>query len=49
MRALIHPTWSWRQDIQQMLDGLKSAVSGVLERIPTSSTIRLHPCNLDLL
>ncbi|KAF9600250.1 hypothetical protein IFM89_005074 [Coptis chinensis] len=40
IRALNNPTWSWRQDLQRMLDQLKSCLAMFLKRPPTSSTIQ---------
>ncbi|CAN6450882.1 unnamed protein product [Victoria cruziana] len=42
VRALNTPTWSWRHDLQLMLDGLKGFVAGLLDASPTSaSTVAL--------
>lgn len=42
IRALNDPTWSWRQDLQHMLNGLKASIYFLL-RIPPSSTIQTAP------
>nr|DAD41371.1 TPA_asm: hypothetical protein HUJ06_015694 [Nelumbo nucifera] len=43
IRALNDPTWSWKQDLQHILDRLKSTISCFCRRLPTSSTIQATP------
>lgn len=43
VRALNNPTWSWRQDLQNMLERIKSSLAMFLSRSPTSSTIQAAP------
>ncbi|XP_077225235.1 heavy metal atpase 1 isoform X2 [Tasmannia lanceolata] len=43
IRALNNPTWSWKQDLQHMLDGFKACIAVFLKRTHTSSTIRAAP------
>ncbi|XP_031480072.1 probable cadmium/zinc-transporting ATPase HMA1, chloroplastic [Nymphaea colorata] len=39
VRALNVPTWSWKHDLQLMLDGLKGFVAGLLKVSPTSASV----------
>ncbi|XP_042507086.1 probable cadmium/zinc-transporting ATPase HMA1, chloroplastic [Macadamia integrifolia] len=43
IRALNDPTWCWKQDFQPLLDGVKSFITMLLKRLPTSSTIQSAP------
>ncbi|XP_043707892.1 probable cadmium/zinc-transporting ATPase HMA1, chloroplastic [Telopea speciosissima] len=43
IRALNDPTWCWKQDLQPLLDGVRSSIAGLLKRFPTSGTIQSAP------
>ncbi|KAL5714064.1 hypothetical protein ACHQM5_016076 [Ranunculus cassubicifolius] len=43
IRALNNPTWSWREDVWHMLEGVKSSLTLSAKRSPTSSTIQASP------
>ncbi|KAK1291828.1 hypothetical protein QJS10_CPB17g02273 [Acorus calamus] len=42
IRALNNPTWSWRQDLQHILDGLKAFFTLLLKRSP-ANTVQAAP------